>query len=124
MTEEACIPSLFVFQPEDGIRARNVTGVQTCALPISAVRLLVKAGEFAGARRLGDSVLRAAPRGVAGPAGVAVLLGRPALAARLVAPEDPETEYPGSADNQSVTIPIAALRVGLELLAYASAGAP
>src|SRR2546430_8854406 len=29
-----------------------------------------------------------------------------------------------SADNQSVTIPIAALRVGLELLAYASAGAP
>src|SRR6266513_5105513 len=25
----------FVFQAEDGIRARNVTGVQTCALPIS-----------------------------------------------------------------------------------------
>ena len=91
---------------------------------VTAVRLLVKVGEFEGARRLGDSLLRAAPRGVAGPAGVAVLLGRPALAARLVAPEDPETEYPGSADNQSVTIPIAALRVGLELLAYASAGAP
>jgi len=68
--------------------------------------------------------LRAAPREVAGPAGVAVLLGRPALAARLVAPEDPETEYPSSADNQSVTIPMAALRVGLELLAYASVGAP
>ena len=91
---------------------------------VTAIRLFLKAGEFEGARRLGDSVLRAAPRGVAGPAGVAVLLGRPALAARLVAPEDPETEYPGSADNQSVTIPIAALRVGLELLAYASAGAP
>jgi len=29
-------------------------------------------------------------------AGAAVLLGRPALAARLVAPEDPETEYPGN----------------------------
>jgi len=55
---------------------------------------------------------------------VAVLLGRPALAARLVAPEDPETEYPASADNQSVTIPMAALQVGLELLAYASTGAP
>src|SRR5207249_6039187 len=27
-------PYLFI-QPEDGIRARNVTGVQTCALPIS-----------------------------------------------------------------------------------------
>jgi len=91
---------------------------------VTAIRLLVKAGEFEGARRLGDSLLRAAPRGVAGPAGVAVLLGRPALAARLVAPEDPETEYPGSADNQSVTIPVAALRLGLELLAYASAGAP
>src|SRR5699024_6939146 len=28
-------PSLFFFQAEDGIRDRNVTGVQTCALPIS-----------------------------------------------------------------------------------------
>src|SRR5437868_12069837 len=29
---------LFFFQAEDGIRDRNVTGVQTCALPISRVR--------------------------------------------------------------------------------------
>src|SRR5450830_1900184 len=29
---------LFFFQAEDGIRERNVTGVQTCALPISAHR--------------------------------------------------------------------------------------
>src|SRR5207249_6308118 len=28
--------SIFFFQAEDGIRDRNVTGVQTCALPISA----------------------------------------------------------------------------------------
>src|SRR5699024_11471387 len=28
---------LFFFQAEDGIRARNVTGVQTCALPISLI---------------------------------------------------------------------------------------
>src|SRR6266516_8122850 len=28
----------FFFQAEDGIRDRTVTGVQTCALPISAVR--------------------------------------------------------------------------------------
>src|SRR5699024_12127581 len=27
--------SFFFFQAEDGIRDRNVTGVQTCALPIS-----------------------------------------------------------------------------------------
>src|SRR5699024_12170021 len=28
----------FFFQAEDGIRGRNVTGVQTCALPISSPR--------------------------------------------------------------------------------------
>src|SRR5207249_5753145 len=28
-------PEFFFFQAEDGIRDRNVTGVQTCALPIS-----------------------------------------------------------------------------------------
>src|SRR5437773_12139418 len=29
------LPRLFFFQAEDGIRDRDVTGVQTCALPIS-----------------------------------------------------------------------------------------
>src|SRR5450830_1984331 len=32
----------FFFQAEDGIRARNVTGVQTCALPILAARCSAK----------------------------------------------------------------------------------
>src|SRR5699024_12215527 len=31
----ACFLFSFFFQAEDGIRDRNVTGVQTCALPIS-----------------------------------------------------------------------------------------
>src|SRR5207249_5616597 len=31
-----CICVFFFFQAEDGIRDRNVTGVQTCALPIWA----------------------------------------------------------------------------------------
>src|SRR5207249_6355447 len=31
----ACSLTVFFFQAEDGIRDRNVTGVQTCALPIS-----------------------------------------------------------------------------------------
>src|SRR5437773_6878197 len=31
----------FFFQAEDGIRDRDVTGVQTCALPILATRLLI-----------------------------------------------------------------------------------
>src|SRR5436305_7685008 len=35
---------LFFFQAEDGIRDADVTGVQTCALPIS--RLENRAGEF------------------------------------------------------------------------------
>src|SRR5207249_9697591 len=30
----------FFFQAEDGIRDRNVTGVQTCALPISKVAVM------------------------------------------------------------------------------------
>src|SRR5699024_11259088 len=30
---------LFFFQAEDGIRVRNVTGVQTCALPIFVVAI-------------------------------------------------------------------------------------
>src|SRR5438067_3390229 len=30
----ACLNVFFFFQAEDGIRVRNVTGVQTCALPI------------------------------------------------------------------------------------------
>src|SRR5699024_11438271 len=34
----------FYVQAEDGIRDRNVTGVQTCALPISARRLRRRAG--------------------------------------------------------------------------------
>src|SRR5699024_11406904 len=32
--------SIFVFQAEDGIRDRNVTGVQTCALPILAIGMI------------------------------------------------------------------------------------
>src|SRR5699024_12228575 len=33
-TRYYCYLFFFVFQAEDGIRDRNVTGVQTCALPI------------------------------------------------------------------------------------------
>src|SRR5699024_11627589 len=34
----------FFFQAEDGIRDRNVTGVQTCALPISTAHRLLEGG--------------------------------------------------------------------------------
>src|SRR5207249_5915660 len=35
----------FFFQAEDGIRDRNVTGVQTCALPILTVQTAQVAGQ-------------------------------------------------------------------------------
>jgi tetratricopeptide (TPR) repeat protein len=87
------------------------------------VRLYVKAGEFAAARRAGDSLLRATPRPTTGMAGVAVLLGRPALAARLFVPDD-SSFLPAAADNQPVSLPFATTRIGLALLAYAAVGAP
>src|SRR5207248_8576860 len=36
---DGCIYFFFFFQAEDGIRDRTVTGVQTCALPISFQQL-------------------------------------------------------------------------------------
>src|SRR5699024_12013024 len=38
-----CLSISFFFQAEDGIRDRNVTGVQTCALPISIADQLLLA---------------------------------------------------------------------------------
>src|SRR5207249_11101674 len=38
----------FFFQAEDGIRDRNVTGVQTCALPISAEQLRAALAKASG----------------------------------------------------------------------------
>src|SRR5699024_11270129 len=38
---------LFFFQAEDGIRDRNVTGVQTCALPISALIVILSGSGIA-----------------------------------------------------------------------------
>src|SRR5699024_11470624 len=46
---------IFFFQAEDGIRDRNVTGVQTCALPIFAPKGLC-AGLPLGATVLGEKV--------------------------------------------------------------------
>src|SRR2546425_7930498 len=40
--------SVFFFQAEDGIRDKLVTGVQTCALPISRAREVIAGGETAG----------------------------------------------------------------------------
>src|SRR6266404_4691747 len=56
----------FFFQAEDGIRAKLVTGVQTCALPISARRGDVQVAQVAHAK--GEWLARAgldAPRAAA-----------------------------------------------------------
>src|SRR5699024_12160343 len=55
------------FQAEDGIRDRNVTGVQTCALPISCHKLLLTVPAF------GDGVLPA----IAGAFGMLVSPDKP-----------------------------------------------
>src|SRR5699024_959346 len=44
-------PSYFFFQAEDGIRDRNVTGVQTCALPIYLFIALLKLPQRIGVVR-------------------------------------------------------------------------
>src|SRR5260370_12417851 len=47
------LPRLFFFQAEDGIRDSSVTGVQTCALPISvAVQVMAKGSLHAVTRAL------------------------------------------------------------------------
>ena len=81
---------------------------------VATVRLLVKAGQFDAAREAGDSLLRTIRAPTPGVAGVAVLLGRPALAARLVAIEDTSWLHQ-SADNEAVTLPLSAGLAGLRL---------
>src|SRR5271167_1510198 len=54
----------FFFQAEDGIRDRNVTGVQTCALPISRLRGLYRGVRYVVGREIpGDVVECGAARG-------------------------------------------------------------
>ena len=101
-------------EPQPGQRSRDAA---------DRVRVLLKAGDFARARQLGDSLLRVAPKPTAGIAGVAVLLGRPALGLRFLATED-TAWLSGSADNQPVAVPMDAAQAGLALLAYAAVGAP
>src|SRR5260370_32725310 len=54
-----CAVSFFFFQAEDGIRDSSVTGVQTCALPISSkVDVVIHSGEA------GETVLTGTVAGV------------------------------------------------------------
>src|SRR6266850_3232731 len=61
-----CNTLFFFFQAEDGIRDYKVTGVQTCALPISALARLARARDDEGRarRRARDGVAEAVERGL------------------------------------------------------------
>src|SRR5229473_3957077 len=58
----------FFFQAEDGIRDKLVTGVQTCALPISSLGLPVSRRGGSAQHRIA-AVHREWPSGFAGPIG-------------------------------------------------------
>src|SRR5215468_11573624 len=57
------VPFFFFFQAEDGIRVRDVTGVQTCALPIRLVPAdaVVLAGRIEPDPGLGDELAGRVP---------------------------------------------------------------
>src|SRR5699024_11988929 len=57
----------FFFQAADGIRDRNVTGVQTCALPISAAPLDTKFNEDHIAATTQAIVEYRTAQGISGP---------------------------------------------------------
>src|SRR3989441_7441341 len=90
---------------------------------VATVRLFVKAGEFEAARRVGDSLLRTIRAPTPGVAGVAVLLGRPALAARLLAVEDTLWLH-GSADNETARLPLVAGMTGPRPLSFSAGPGP
>src|SRR5260370_21120013 len=60
--------SYFFFQAEDGIRDSSVTGVQTCALPISPARAPSREGRRAGAAVPAHPPAPPRPRGRRGTA--------------------------------------------------------
>src|SRR5207244_6282070 len=53
LTMQVAIDSFFFFQAEDGIRDDLVTGVQTCALPILFLPMIVTTRNSTSAMRIG-----------------------------------------------------------------------
>jgi tetratricopeptide (TPR) repeat protein len=112
------------------LRARQRTpsdsGVAALTLAVDQIRLMVKAGDLVGAVALGDSVLAdpvATDPDVAEPAaGVALLLGRPHLAAGILEAAAARREFWHPSRIVSVPLPLRETAARLE--AYASAGGP
>jgi hypothetical protein len=94
-------------------------------LAIVAARLLVKAQQFDAARSVADSILVVAAKesrkSLALP-GLAVLIGRPTEAARLL--QQSETDVRVAGGHGYVDLPLPVFQTQLALRAYAAAGAP
>src|SRR5690606_39298654 len=71
------LPAVFFFQAEDGIRDFHVTGVQTCALPISLLKLSRSVTVVPPHTRTSLSALADQSGPVAAPVRVAVPVGVP-----------------------------------------------
>src|SRR5207249_7198952 len=71
--EEAVEAFVFFFQAEDGIRYRNVTGVQTCALPIFSRGLGSKVSTCDGPPGMKRKITRLARAGKCGRRGASGL---------------------------------------------------
>src|SRR5699024_11320642 len=78
----------FFFQAEDGIRDRNVTGVQTCALPISEVELKERKHRIEDAVR---NAKAAVEEGIVAGGGVALVQAAAAAFEKLALEGDEAT---------------------------------
>src|SRR5207249_8492523 len=76
----------FFFQAEDGIRDRNVTGVQTCALPIFGGMISIELGSVERARRFVERTRLFALAESLG--GVESLVGHPATMTHASVPPE------------------------------------
>jgi hypothetical protein len=114
----------------DAVRAarRHTDGSQSethTMLATAEVRLLVKLESHAQAARLADSVLdRSSPteRTIEALAGLAVLRGRPSLAADLLEGVSAEGGFPLVSDQERVPVPLR--ETAVRFLAFASVGGP
>jgi tetratricopeptide (TPR) repeat protein len=100
---------------------------QRTRLELGQLRVLLKLGRFEAARALADSLLtdvsRASPTSAVALAGAAVLTGRPSQAASLLG-RGASTVEAQAPDGTPISVTPALRETWLELLAYASVGAP
>src|SRR2546426_3939777 len=92
------ISFFFFFQAEDGIRDYKVTGVQTCALPISTPAGASLASEVRVPRADGGAVLGGCRRESDAGGGRAGSAGR-ALSTAVRGPDDGDAVLPGAQER-------------------------